>query len=160
MCHPSMLLLGLFAATLNPSLVQLDPLPQPVSFLSFLSLSFFTVHHLANATSCLSGTGYLPQGSVTPIKWGSSELDEMQFLCLSAGHFISQRISVLWSPPRSWCHSKYMASPFILWPHSEGWRKKTVVKVSMSPHSKPHSKCSEPRHCGLWGSLSPATSSP
>lgn len=123
-----MLLLGLFAATLNPSLVQPDPLPQPVSFLSFLSLSFFTVHHWANATSCLSGTGYLPQGSVTPIKWGSSELDEMQFLCLSAGHFISQRISVLWSPPRSWRHSKYMASPFILWPHSEGWRKKTVVR--------------------------------
>lgn len=103
------------------------PSPPACKF-SLFPLTVFTIHHCANATSCLSGTSYLPQGSVTPIKWGSSELDEMQFLCLSAGHFISQRISVLWSPWRSWRHSRYMASPFILWPHSGGWRRKLLLR--------------------------------
>lgn len=148
---------GLLAATLNPSLVQPDPLPQPVNFLFPLTVLLYC--------SSLSQRNQLSvrYRLFTPRVGYPNKMGELRAgwdtVPVSAGHFISQEISILWSPPRSWSHSKYMASPLILWPHSEGWRKKSVVKASMSPHSKPHSKCFEPRHCGLWGSLSPVTSS-
>lgn len=137
----SFLFAGFSAATLNSSPVQPKLLPQPVSFLSFLFLPYFTP--IPEYTR--------EQAQLHQLNGGSSEREKMfsfpdncpkVFVCQTL--HISETSSTQISP-EEWKPQQEHGFPV----YFMTWLKR--IKNMSPPHSQQHLKFSEPRHHSLWG---------